>query len=60
MNKRTGQVQDSKPPNFRENRVEEQNFSSVTLADGTELTTFVDESGQHMYMDWDAQVRLRL
>jgi hypothetical protein len=56
MNKRTGLVQDVRPPNFRENRVEEQSFTNVTLSDGTELTTCVDDKGVHLYMDWEAQV----
>ena len=56
MNKRTGHVQDVRPPNFRENRMEEQVFQSIVLSDGTELTTCVDDNGNHLYMDWESQV----
>lgn len=58
MNKRTGHVQDLKPPNFHETRVEEQSFSTVRLADGSEITTFLDEHGQQMFLDWETQVRV--
>lgn len=55
MNKRTGVVQDKRPDNFREERVEERSFEYITLDDGTEVTTYVDDTGKRMYMDWDSQ-----
>jgi hypothetical protein len=56
MNKRTGKVQAERPPNFTEQRVEEINFVSITLADGTELTTTTDENGVRRYLDFETQV----
>eukprot|EP00038_Savillea_parva_P020003 m.30168 g.30168 ORF g.30168 m.30168 type:complete len:961 (+) comp4673_c0_seq2:146-3028(+) len=54
LNKRTGQIQKAKPENFNEERREEQTFEYITITDGTELCTTVDENGVRMYMDWDS------
>lgn len=53
MNKRTGQTQSTAPPNYHEERVEERQFDYISLEDGTEVTTYIDDQGQRMYMDWD-------
>lgn len=55
MNKRTGQTQHDRPTNYQEERVEERQFDYITLDDGTEVTTYIDDSNQRMYMDWDNQ-----
>jgi kinesin family protein C2/C3 len=43
LNKRTGQIQSTKPEKFNEVRVEETQFEDITLIDGTELTTYVND-----------------
>lgn len=53
LNKRTGQIQKTRPANFNEERVEEQSFEYITLDDGTELTTTLHDDGRRMYMDWE-------
>lgn len=53
MNKRTGQTQHNVPPNYQDERVEERQFDYITLEDGTEVTTYVEDTGQRMFMDWD-------
>ncbi|EGD80969.1 Kifc3 protein [Salpingoeca rosetta] len=55
LNKRTGATQVERPHNFHEERVEIRSFEYVTLDDGSEVTTYVDDNGQRMYMDWDRQ-----
>ncbi len=58
MNKRTGKIQDKKPANYNEERIEERSFESITLASGSEVTTYLTDDGVRMYMDWESQVRL--
>ncbi|EDQ84165.1 uncharacterized protein MONBRDRAFT_13076, partial [Monosiga brevicollis MX1] len=53
MNKRTGRIQHQRPENFNEQRIEERVFEYVTLAEGLEVTTYVEEDGRRYYMDWD-------
>lgn len=48
-------TQMDKPHNFHEERVEICSFEYITLSDGTEVTTYLDDDGQRMYMDWDQQ-----
>lgn len=55
LNKRTGATQDEKPSNFNESRKEERSFECITLDNGAELTTYVDDVGVRQYMDWDSQ-----
>jgi hypothetical protein len=56
LNKRTGHLQATKPDNYQEERVEMTSFDYLTLADGTEITTYTTDEGERMYMDWDSQV----
>ena len=44
-----------RPPNFHPERVEIRSFEYITLTDGTEVTTYLTDDGQRMYMDWDQQ-----
>jgi len=54
LNKRTGKTQKSKPKHFKDERVDELKFDHITLDDGTVISTYKDEEGKNMYMDWEA------
>ena len=53
LNKRSGKTQKSKP-HFKEERIDELKFDHITLDDGTVISTYKDEEGKNMYMDWGA------
>ena len=55
FNKRNGLFEEEQPAAYHEEYAEERTFESMVLQDGTEITTYVDETGQRMYMDWDNQ-----
>ena len=54
LNKRSGKTQKSKPKHFKEERIDELKFDHITLDDGTVISTYKDEEGKNMYMDWEA------
>lgn len=54
LNKRTGKTQKQKPKHFKEERIDELKFDHITLDDGTVISTYKDEEGKNMYMDWEA------
>jgi hypothetical protein len=56
LNKRTGEITTTMPENFNPERKELHTFEYITLPDGTEITTYVDD-GQRFYLNWEDEVK---
>ncbi len=58
LNKRTGEVRQTKPLPVIDAQAEVSSFRDITLPDGTMATTFLDGEGARFYVNWDDQVCL--
>ncbi|EDQ88487.1 uncharacterized protein MONBRDRAFT_37437, partial [Monosiga brevicollis MX1] len=53
LNKRTGETSRRRPTLYHEERREVASFENFVLPNGNEITTYLNDDGTRLYMDWD-------